>query len=286
MWSLKNSVKDRLFLDAVRSAKSPIVLGAVEPDTFDQPHKDFQQQFLSASGRPAGLLSLHHDGDYIIRRTRTSLLSAEPASKEGFAHSVARAAGASVKAADQSFEFTPIAWVFGPNHKEPFLTVSAKDLSGADQARLSELHRLIAGKIVLIGIGMPNSDLHDTSLSASTGDKMLGVMVHAQILAQLLDGRYLMELAATPRRVMLFVVALFGFCLGWVAKPRLSGLLTIIMATGILVALDAASYSFLRIALPVGLDLYVWLVAIVAGWSVARLIGRDHILSQLARSTE
>ena len=280
----QDSEKDLLFLDAVRSAKSPIVLGAIEADNLDQPQKDFQQQFLSSSGRPAGLLSLHYDGDHVIRRKRTS---DEPASKEGFAHSVARAAGASLKAADQLFEFMPIAWVLGPNHNEPFLTISAKDLlPGANQARLSELQRLIAGKIVLIGIDMPNSDLHDTSLSASTGDKMLGVMVHAQILAQLLDGRYLMELAATPRRVLLFVVALFGFCLGWVAKPRLSGLLTIIMATGILVALDAASYSFLRIALPVGLDLYVWLVAIVAGWSAARLIGRDHILSRLARSTE
>jgi CHASE2 domain-containing sensor protein len=280
----QDSEKDLLFLDALRSAKSPIVLGAIEADNLDQFHKDFQQQFLSSSGRPAGLLGLDYDGDHVIRRTRTS---SESASKEGFAHSVARAADATLKGADQSLEFAPIAWALGPNHNEPFLTISAKDLlPGADQARLGELQRLIAGKIVLIGIDMPNSDRHDTPLSASTGDKMLGVMVHAQILAQLLDGRYLTELAATPRRALLFVVALFGFCLGWVAKPRLSGLLTITIATGILVALDAASYSFLRTALPVGLALYLWFVAIVAAWGLARLIGRNHILSRLARSTE
>ena len=285
MWPLKISEKDLLFLDAVRSAKSPIVLGAIEADNLDQPQKDFQQQFLSSSGRPAGLLSFRYDGDRVIRRTRTSR---EPVSKEGFAHSVARAAGASLKGADQSFGFTPIAWIIGPNlNAEPFLTISAKDLlPGADQAHLRELQRRISSKIVLIGIDMPNSDLHDTPLSASTGDKMLGVMVHAQILAQLLDGRYLTELAVTPRRALLLVVALFGFCLGWVATPRISTLLTITIATGILVALDAASYSFLRIALPVGLVLYVWLIAIVAAWGLARLIGRNHIFSRFAPSIE
>jgi CHASE2 domain-containing sensor protein len=160
-----------------------------------------------------------------------------------------------------------IAWLVGPNRDtEPFLKVSAKDLlPGADEARRAELAQRVKGNIVLTGIDMPNSDRHDTALSVWTEDKMLGAMIHAHILAQLLDGRYFTELAGRERTAWLASVGLIGLVLGWSLRGRRAAFLNFSVATAILVAIDAACYSGLRIVLPFALTLTVWLIGVMLG---------------------
>jgi len=131
---------------------------------------------------------------------------------------------------------------------------------------------------VITGIDMPNSDRHDTALSVWTGDKMLGVLVHAQILAQILDGRYFYELEGRERLALLLAVALVGLVLGWTVRGQRASLLNLSVATALLVAIDAACYYFLRTVLPFTLALYVWFLGVVAGqhlrtialWATAR----------------
>ena len=95
--------------------------------------------------------------------------------------------------------------------------------------------------------------------------KMLGVMIHAHIIAQLLDGRYFYELAGSERVAFLVVVAFVGLMLGWAVRGRRASFLNLTVATAILVAVDAACYYLLRTVLPFTLALYVWFIAVVAG---------------------
>ncbi len=208
---------------------------------------------------------MRYDAGHIVRRTSPPL----PGSpfQESFARQIALAAHEPPKGAGASSQSMRIAWLIGPGFDtQPFVTVSARELlPGADPERLKALEKRVKGNIVLTGIDMPNSDRHDTALSVWTDDKMLGVLVHAQILAQLLDNRYFYELEGRERLGLLLGVALLGLVLGWGVRGQRASLLNLSVATAILVGIDAACYYFLRIVLPFTLALYLWFLCVVAG---------------------
>ena len=272
--------RDDAMLAALHEIKTPIVLGAIDEHTteFNEHQRAYQDKFLADAGRTAGYLALKYDPGHIVRRT--SAPHPQSPFKEAFARQVAMAAGAPLTGPGTSSSSTHIAWLVGPNRDtEPFLKVSAKGLlPGADEARLKELADRIKGNIVLTGIDMPNSDHHDTALSVWTGDKMLGAMIHAHILAQLLDNRYFTELAGRERWMWLSAVGLIGLVLGWSLRGKRAAFLNFSVATAILVAIDAVCYSGLRIVLPFALTLAVWLIGVMLGqhlrvlawWATAR----------------
>jgi len=259
--------KDGAILKALHEIDTPIVLGAIDQHTteFSERQMAYQKQFLAAAGRPAGYLALRYDPGHIVRRTSPPL--PESPFKESFARQIAMASGAKLEGPGASSASTRVAWVLGPGYDtQPFLTVSAKELlPGAALERRKELERRIKGNIVLTGIDMPNSDRHDTALSVWTDDKMLGVMIHAHIIAQLLDGRYFYELEGRERVTFLLALGFVGLLLGWAVRGRRASLLNLSVATAILVAIDAACYYFLRTVLPFTLALYVWFLGVVAG---------------------
>ena len=259
--------RDGAMLAALREIKTPIVLGAIDEHTteFNEHQRAYQEKFLADAGRPAGYLALKYDPGHIVRRTSAPL--AQSPFQETFARQVALAAGAPLAGAGTSSAPMRIAWLVGPDRNtEPFLKVSARDLlPGSDEARRKELADRIRGNIVLTGIDMPNSDRHDTALSVWTDDKMLGAMIHAHILAQLLDGRYFTELAGRERTLWLIAVGLTGLVLGWSLRGRRAAFLNFSVATAILVAIDAVCYSGLRIVLPFALTLAVWFIGVMLG---------------------
>lgn len=258
---------DRIFLETVRGVQSPIVLGAVDEHdpNFSAGQLAYQRKYHAEIGKPAGYLALRYDSGHIVRRTSPPL-EISPF-KESFARQVALAAGTKLEGPGTSSDSMRVAWLVGPGYDtQPFLMVSARHfLPGADGARQKELAERIKGNIVLTGTHMPTFDRHDTALSALSGDKMLGVMIHAHIIAQLLDGRYFYELAGQPRLAFLAAVALVGFLLGWAVRGRRASWVNLSIATAILVGIDAASYYFLRIVLPFTLSLYVWFISVILG---------------------
>ncbi len=274
--------KDAAILKALHEIKTPIVLGAVDQHTteFSEKQLAYQRQFLAEAGRTVGYLALKYDPGHIVRRTSPPL--PQSPFQESFARQIAVAAGAKLKGPDAASASMPIAWILGPGYDtQPFLTVSAKQLlPGADATRLRELAQKVKGNIVLTGIDMPNSDRHDTALSVWTGEKMLGVMIHAHIIAQMLDGRYFYELMGRERAIFLLAIGLIGLVLGWALRGRRASFLNLSVATAILVAVDATCYYFLRTVLPFTLVLYVWFISVVAGqhlrsleqWAVARRV--------------
>ena len=259
--------KDSAILRALHEIDVPIVLGAIDQHTseFSERQQAYQKDFLATAGRLAGYLALRYDPGHIVRRTSPPL--PESAFQETFARQIALAAGETPKGPGGSSASMRVAWLLGPGYDtQPFFTVSAGEiLPGANPARLKELAQRVEGNIVITGIDMPNSDRHDTALSVWTDDKMLGVLVHAQILAQLLDQRYFYELEGRERLALLLAVALVGLVLGWAVRGRRASLLNLSVATAILVAIDAACYYSLRTVLPFTLALYVWFLGVVAG---------------------
>jgi len=266
--------KDAAILNALREIDVPIVLGAIDEHTseFSERQKAYQTKFLAQAGRTAGYLALRYDPGHIVRRTSPPL--AESPFQDSFARQLALAARDAPKGHGASSESMRIAWLIGPGFDtQPFYMVSAGALlPGADPARLAELEKRVKGNIVLTGIDMPNSDRHDTALSVWTDDKMLGVLVHAHILGQLLDGRYFYELEGRERLVFLLAVALVGLILGWGVRGKRASFVNLSVATAILVAVDAACYYFLRTVLPITLALYVWFIGVAAGQHLRSLV--------------
>jgi CHASE2 domain-containing sensor protein len=271
--------RDGAMLSALREIDRPIVVGAVDHHTneFDDEQLAYQQQFLAQVDRPKGYLALDYGPGHVVRRTSPPL--PESPFQESFARQIALAAGTQLSGPGTSSASTRVAWLEGPGHDtEPFYRLSAKELlHGTTPARQQEIAQRIAGNIVLTGIAMPNSDRHDTALSVWTDEKMLGVMVHSHILAQLLDGRYYYELEGTARAAVLLAVGLSGLLLSWSLAERRASLFNLGLATAVLVAVDALCYLGFRLVLPFTLILYVWFIGALAGRHL-------RILAQWARS--
>jgi adenylate cyclase len=259
--------KDGAMLSALHDIETPIVLGAIDQYTaeFSPRQEAYQKDFLAQARLPAGYLTLRYDPGHIVRRTSPPLAGSP--FQESFARQIALAAKAKLEGPGTSSESTRIAWLRGAHFDtEPFFRISAGELlSDADETRREEIERRIKGNIVITGVDMPNSDRHDTALSVWTEAKMLGVMIHAHILAQLLDGRYFSELDGRQRLALFVGVALVGIGLGLAVRGRRASFLNLGVATTILVVVDALCYSLLRLVLPFTLTLYVWFLAVLFG---------------------
>jgi CHASE2 domain-containing sensor protein len=115
-------------------------------------------------------------------------------------------------------------------------------------------------------------DRHRTPFSVWAGDEMLGLMIHGQITAQLLDGRSYSELGPTAARALVIALALTGFALGWIFWRQRLDLTGRTIATVALVVVDALAYSQLRIILPFTLALTAWLIGVAGGHHLRSLV--------------
>lgn len=269
----QGEAKDAAMLEALHKIERPIVLGGVDHHTseFDERQLAYQKSFLADAGRPVGYLALDYGPGHVVRRTSAPL--ADSPFQESFARQIAIAAKAPLTGQGTSSASMPIAWLKGPgNDTEPFLRVSPKDLlPGADETRRQEIAQQVKGNIVITGIAMRNSDEHDTALSVWTERKMFGAIIHAHILAQLLDGRYYSELDGRSELIVLLAVGLGGAILGWALRDTHARLLNLGVATAVLVGIDALCYLSLRLVLPFTLMLFVWFIGALAGRHLRKL---------------
>lgn len=287
----KATDKDTDLISALRDARSPVVIGAIDRryPQFTTPEFDFQKRFLSATGRSAGYNELLHEKDDVVRYTAAP---ADPDYPESFALLVAKA----VKPIDH-LNPTRIAWLLGPNaNLDPFATVPAETLfqdTGMDAAtigRAKEQAKGLKGKIVLISGEYPYLDRHRTPLSLWTGSNMLGVKIHANIVAQLIDGRRYFALNSVQQEILLAALSLLGFALGWYFWRRRVDFLSLGVATVGLIVIDAIIFKSARIVLPFTLALWGWFISATLGhhlhavWHAAKL--RQTIPARSADDTK
>jgi CHASE2 domain-containing sensor protein len=248
--------KDQALIETLKIA--PVVLGALDERGNLEPfQRQHQTAFLAATGRPVGYLNLRIERDAVVRYAAGPFQgSAYPKS---FARTLAETAGAN--AADNS---DPIPWTTDPGDgQRAILTVTAQDILNDPAGAAVKLK----DRIVLVGGDFQNRDRHRVPLSVRDGEEMTGVMIHAHILAGLLDPMTAVkELGPDGVRWFLAGVGVLGFLLGWLLwQSNTVGFIRWSLATSILLALDAVTFKSFHLLLPFTLALIVWFASVTAG---------------------
>jgi adenylate cyclase len=257
--------KDDALVAALRPDASPtqIVLGVADERVgLNANQRAYQEKYLAQIERPKGYLNLQTEADGAVRyKPSAGDAAAVPLS---FAQAIAKAAGAPTTNGSSR-----IAWLLGPEGKQPFVIVHAEDLtaaardpsSQASQALLSK----IKGRIVLVGVDRPFLDQHVTPLGLRSGSKTAGILVHAQMVAELLDGRSVRELTTRQTQMLILGMGLIGCVLSWLASHRGFNLARWTLATILFVAIDVALFTRWRLVLPFTLGMAAWVLGVTAG---------------------
>jgi adenylate cyclase len=250
--------KDARLVDALKAA--PVILGATDERGKSElkPFQwDFQTTFLDKVGQPAGYLNLRYESDGVVRYAARPL----PGSRypKSFARLLAEAGGK-----DATDTGDPIPWIRDPGDGTPaFLTIPAQDVLAKSGSAISNLR----DRIVLVGGDFQNRDRHRVPLSVRDGEDMTGLMIHARILAGMLDrGSAVAELTPEVARWLLIGIGSIGFCLGWLLwQSNVLSLLRWTLATLLLLAIDALCFRVFHLLMPFTLALLMWFASVTAG---------------------
>jgi adenylate cyclase len=264
--------KDAALVAAVRGAKVPVVLGALDERGVLEPfQRAFQTAFLKQMGRLVGYLNVRHERDDVVRYT------ASPAPDTSFPGSFARLLVEAAGAAPPDDAGKPIPWLLKPKDgADTFLKMPAQDLLGEGGADASAAAARLKDRIVLLGGDFPLRDRHRVPLTVRDGEPMPGVAIHAQIIAGLLEpARSISELKPAAAQVLLALVAAVGFLLGWLMwRSTAINFLGWSFASAVLVGIDAFCFVELRLLLPFTLVLVAWVAGLTAGRSLHFVVAR------------
>lgn len=269
--------KDQALVEALKSAKAKVVLGAWDERGQMEPfQRDFQRSFTERIGRPVGYLNLRHQRDDVVRYRA----SPHPGSHyvESFSRLLARAADH-----DGADSERPIAWLLPPDNGQPtFHTLPAHTITpgehGLSPDKAAEAGKTLAGKIVLIGGDFPERDKHRTPLSAWSSESMSGVFIHANMIADLIDPRRsIAELPPSVARNLVALIAIASCVIGWLLwQSSLVQYIGYTFATGVLVAVDALFYREFRLLLPITLILAAWFLGVTGARALRYFIHWFH----------
>lgn len=222
--SASEPAKDQDLLNAIKSSATPIILGSIDERAAGVSAKNikFQEDFLRKAGRPAGhlfFLDQHNRMTLTDQAIRSMALTSSSSSpRPAFARLLADIDGIKPNPASPY-----IAWLSPPSRLgntafETFHLESDRNDNGSPKK--DPLHNGwlpgLKDKIVLIGGSFTDRDRHLTPFSVVDDARMPGVLVHAQILAQLRDGRSIFVFSKWQE--ILSVALVFG--LGFFAAQR------------------------------------------------------------------
>ena len=204
--------KERELAAAIKAAKARVVIavGDNRVELTDR-QRQYQGEFLKASGAEPGYANLLTGSDRIVR------FIAPPADKE-FPKSLAVATAKPY--AIPADGPRRIAWLLRPKTgNERFQSFPAHLLASpegqATPPAAAALAPLLKGKIVFIGADLIGLDRHETPLASwENDDEMPGVMIHAQVAAQLIDDRRVARVYATVLRFIYAFLAAVGLWIG------------------------------------------------------------------------
>lgn len=200
------AAKDAALQEALKRAGIPVVVATAGPETpLSQAQADYHATYLE--GVAMGFANLTKDGADGVVRTAVPLRSdADGQERLSFPAALAGAAGAYVP--DTPFA---IAYRRGPDEATPaFKAYPANAVALLPKDWFTD-------KIVLIGTDLDDSDRHRTPLDVrGTGALTGGVTIHAQVLAQLLDGRELSRTGRAGAGLLALIAALAGIALALV----------------------------------------------------------------------
>jgi len=262
-----------LLIEAIRRARAKVVLAAADERIgLSQVQRDKQQAFFREVDRPVGYLNLATERDSVVRFMAQPNAEDKPAYPKSFAALIAESAGFT-----SSQDRARIAWLRTPRDgADTFLTISAEALlRPADDPVVQVLRAGLKDKIVLVGGTLREIDTHLTPLTNRHEEKMHGVAIHAQMVAQMVDGRSIaqLETEAASLRLALAAVAALGFLVGWGFRRRRKGLFASGVVSAAIIAIDTIVFWQFRIILPLVLALAAWFLGEFSGHYLGRWLG-------------
>ena len=262
-----------LLIEAIRRARAKVVLAAADERIgLSQVQRDKQQAFFREVDRPVGYLNLATERDSVVRFMAQPNAEDKPAYPKSFAALIAESAGFT-----SSQDRARIAWLRTPRDgADTFLTISAEALlRPADDPVVQVLRAGLKDKIVLVGGTLREIDTHLTPLTNRHEEKMHGVTIHAQMVAQMVDGRSIaqLETEAASLRLALAAVAALGFLVGWGFRRRRKGLFASGVVSAVIIAVDTIVFWQFRIILPLVLALAAWFLGEFSGHYLGRWLG-------------
>jgi CHASE2 domain-containing sensor protein len=262
-----------LLVEAIRRARAKVVLAAADERIgLTEAQRDKQQAFLGELDRPAGYFNLATERDSVVRFMAQAYAEGKPAFPKSFSVLLAEAAGFAA-----SQERLRIAWLRTPaDGSDTFLTISAETLlRPADDPVAQVLRAGLRDKIVLVGGMLREIDTHLTPLTNRPEEKMHGVAIHAQMVAQMVDGRSIGQLETNQfsLRLALAAVAGIAFLVGWGLRRKRQGLLASGVASAVIIAVDTIVFWRFRIILPIVLALAAWFLGESCGHYLGRWLG-------------
>lgn len=193
--------KDRRFAAVVARFKPPLVVGWADSTNGLSPRQSRYIETYLPDTTKAFAVVLRDERDGIIRQYFPGR-----ATTGGFRPSLSAAVARAVGVPTPNHEFRLLYRRGADNNVMPFPSFPAHLVP-----RLPK--RWFTGKIVLIGADLPNHDRHRTPFSTLLGNELgslPGVFIHAQSLAQLLDGKQISETGLILEVVILILVVALG----------------------------------------------------------------------------
>jgi adenylate cyclase len=217
--------RNEALVQAIKTSKVPIILGVTtdREGPISPENLELQDRFVSSTGnpepRPAGTLFFGEQGgitlgDNVIRTMGGPLSDNAYKYNRTFDLLLAEIDGPKTMPTNRL-----IAWLLRPkgNKRDTFATVyiprhDPVDGLGDGHTVLPEnLRASLKGKIVIIGGDFIDRDQHRIPLSVETKAPVPGSLIHAQIVAQLIDGRAIREVPNDYEIELIFLICLAGF---------------------------------------------------------------------------
>lgn len=267
---------DAALIAAFQATKAtPVVIGALDERTKGRSERavDFQERFIAESGRTAAHLYFARQGatltigDQIVRYRLGA--SPYPPGRKSFAEALAEAAGHAAPPVGDTPEL--IAWQRPPEtggYEAPFRVLRVRPHTpGAPIGDI--LHpgweSVVKDRIVLIGGGFDDIDRHLTPLAAIDRKLLPGVMVHAQILAQLIDGRSVPPTPFLAEIGLLILAALAGIAAGWWLGWGTGDFPVWFLGGLAVLLLGALAFADYGVIMPSGATYFAWVTGVGVG---------------------
>jgi CHASE2 domain-containing sensor protein len=254
--------KDEALVKAIRESKAPVVLGAVSDRYLQTGHqRKFLAEFIEKTGGRAGHIGfkrakeifsmgdradrfIYHDDPEQPYPSLSSVLTDLPQVTAAFGRH-------EIPEGQQRVD-----WLLDPTKsKQAFSVYQAHEvLSPTAGAPPPDLK----GRIVLIGPNFASLDMH--SLPFTMGNEKVffpGVTIHAQGIAQILDGRFFYSWSAAEQFVLLFLVGLLGAAAGWPFHGSKADFLVGIAGSLLLAGLSVP-FFIARMPFPTALAILSW----------------------------
>ena len=283
------------FIAAAKRVKSPLVLGAIDDRLAGLPRESLatQAEILREIDRPVGHLLLEHKVGFLASGNDTIRYLAA-----NYTGQPKRTSLANVLTQAAGYRYEPpnrqIAWQLPPGDTSQslYLTLNVPRHQPAvlDTDRNSVVpaswNELLHDRVVLVGASMVDRDRHAAPLSAIDDLRVPGVMIHAQAIAQRIDGsnghsRDIRSLPIAAAFIFVTLTALACFMIGRRYRSGLHRQVMSVVGLALIGLLSIFAFWLLRIDLPSGALAFAWVAGTFGGsasdWVTGKIGLQDHV---------